>query len=180
MTSAAALSALVLNADYRPLSAFPLSTWSFEKTMRKVMTDRVVVVSEYDVTLRSARLEYRPPSVVALKRYVQRPENVGPSREAIWLRDDGRCQYCDRALSLREFTFDHVTPRCRGGKSTADNLVVCCVSCNQAKGSSMSMKPLRQPYQPTEQELARKKRQGKGAVHTTWLDFMYWMEELDP
>lgn len=179
MTSAAALSALVLNADYRPLSAFPLSTWSFEKTMRKVLSDRVVVVSEYDTVLRSARLAYRPASVVALKNYIQRPETVGPSREAIWLRDDGKCQYCSVELSLRDFTFDHVTPRCKGGKSTASNLVVACVSCNSKKGAGSIMKPLRQPYVPTAHELARKKKMGKGAIPVTWLDYMYWMEGLE-
>ncbi len=29
--------ALVLNADYRPVSCYPLSTWSFERTMRNVL-----------------------------------------------------------------------------------------------------------------------------------------------
>ena len=43
MSTTAQLHALVLNADFRPLNCYPLSTWSFERTMRKVLSDRVVV-----------------------------------------------------------------------------------------------------------------------------------------
>ena len=37
--------ALVLNADYRPLSYYPLSLWSWQDTVKSVFLDRVVFVS---------------------------------------------------------------------------------------------------------------------------------------
>ena len=40
--------ALVLNADYRPLSYYPLSLWSWQDTVKSVFLDRVIIVSTYD------------------------------------------------------------------------------------------------------------------------------------
>ena len=37
--------ALVLNADYRPLSYYPLSLWSWQDTVKSVFLDRVIIVS---------------------------------------------------------------------------------------------------------------------------------------
>ena len=36
--------ALVLNADYRPLSYYPLSLWSWQDTVKSVFLDRVIIV----------------------------------------------------------------------------------------------------------------------------------------
>ncbi|MEL7544078.1 MAG: HNH endonuclease, partial [Pseudomonadota bacterium] len=40
--------ALVLNADFRPLSYYPLSLWSWQDTVKAVFLDRVNIVSEYE------------------------------------------------------------------------------------------------------------------------------------
>ena len=45
--------ALVLNADFRPLSYFPLSVWSWQDAVKAVFLDRVNIVSEYDEEVRS-------------------------------------------------------------------------------------------------------------------------------
>ena len=45
--------ALVLNADFRPLSYYPLSLWSWQDTIKAVFLDRVNIVSEYDRVVRS-------------------------------------------------------------------------------------------------------------------------------
>src|SRR5690606_11827208 len=45
--------ALVLNADYRPLSYYPLSLWSWQDAIKAVFLDRVNIVSRYDVLVRS-------------------------------------------------------------------------------------------------------------------------------
>ena len=39
--------ALVLNADYRPLSYYPLSLWSWQDTVKSVFLDRVIIVSSW-------------------------------------------------------------------------------------------------------------------------------------
>ena len=42
--------ALVLNADYRPLSYYPLSLWSWQDAVKSVFLDRVSIVNYYDRT----------------------------------------------------------------------------------------------------------------------------------
>ena len=51
--------ALVLNADYRPLSYFPLSLWSWQDALKSVFLERVNIVSEYDRVIRSPSFEMR-------------------------------------------------------------------------------------------------------------------------
>ena len=62
--------ALVLNADFRPLSYFPLSTWSWQDTVKAVFMDRVNVVSEYEHQVHSPSFAMQLPSVIALRKYV--------------------------------------------------------------------------------------------------------------
>ena len=182
MTSAAAYSALVLNADFQPLRAFPLSVWSFERTLRNVIKGgRVSVVSEYDVTLNSQKWSYRPPSVIALCKFVKVPQDPPFCREAIALRDDLTCQYCGTQFeSMRDLTFDHVLPRSHGHGLGFLNTVLACVPCNQRKSNRTDIKPIRPPYKPTAQELARKRRAGGGADKATPLDWAYWLQALEP
>ena len=50
--------ALVLNADFRPLSYFPLSVWDWQDTIKAVVAKRVNVISEYDMEVRLPGLTY--------------------------------------------------------------------------------------------------------------------------
>ncbi len=47
--------ALVLNADFRPLSYFPFSVWAWQEAVKAVFLDRVSVLNEYDDEVRSPR-----------------------------------------------------------------------------------------------------------------------------
>ena len=62
--------ALVLNADYQPLSYYPLSTWSWKDALKAVFLERVNVVSEYDKYVRSPSTKFKLPSVISLKDYI--------------------------------------------------------------------------------------------------------------
>ncbi len=42
------------------------------------------------------------------------------------------CEYCEKTSDL---SWDHIIPRSKGGPDTADNLILCCKSCNSSKGS---------------------------------------------
>lgn len=44
-----------------------------------------------------------------------------------------KCRYCGRTLSTEERTLDHIYPRGYGGVSITDNLLPCCIPCNQSK-----------------------------------------------
>ena len=56
--------ALVLNADYRPLSYYPLSLWPWQDAVKAAWLDRVDIVAEYDEVVRSPSTQIRIPSVV--------------------------------------------------------------------------------------------------------------------
>ena len=169
---------LVLNADFQPVRIHPLSTWGFERAMHAVIGDRVTVLEEYDVEFRSANLTYRPPSVVALKRYVRVPQKVAFNRLNIFLRDDFTCAYCEHKFSTRDLTFDHVIPRARGGRNTPDNVVSACMPCNSRKGDKL-IRPRRMPQPMDPREMARKAHRIKGELHTDWISYLYWSGVLE-
>ena len=62
--------ALVLNADFRPLSYYPLSLCSWQDTVKSVFLKRVSVIECYEQQVRSPTLTFDLPSVIALKNYV--------------------------------------------------------------------------------------------------------------
>ena len=45
-------SALVLNADYRPLSYFPLSLWTWQDSIKASISNRVTILAEYEDVVR--------------------------------------------------------------------------------------------------------------------------------
>ena len=72
--------ALVLNADYRPLSYYPLSLWTWQDAIKAAWLERVDIVAEYDEVVRSPSTEIRIPSVVVLKDYVKPQKRVKATR----------------------------------------------------------------------------------------------------
>ena len=179
-----AFPALVLNADFRPLSYFPLSIWPWHETVKAVFLDRVNIVSEYDETVRSPSFEMRLPSVISLKEYVPLNRRPAFTRFNVFLRDGFRCQYCGVRLPVEDLTFDHVIPRSRGGRTTWDNVVTASGKMNLLKGNltpqEAGMKLLREPRQPTLFELQRQARKfPPNYLHESWNDFLYWDSELE-
>lgn len=176
--------ALILNADYRPLSYYPLSVWPWQEAVKAVFRDSVVVISEYDRIVHSPTQEIRLPSVLALKEYVTTHRRPAFTRFNVFLRDNWYCQYCNDLFKTQELTFDHVTPRSRGGRTTWDNIVTACRSCNTRKGSKMlhecDMKLKREPREPSAYQLQEYGRKfPPHFLHESWGDFLYWDSELD-
>ena len=174
-------SALVLNADYRPLSYCPLSLWSWQNSLKAALLDRVSVVSEYEKVVRSPSTEFRLPSVVALREFIKPIAIPAFTRFHLFLRDEFKCQYCG---STSELTFDHVVPRSLGGKTTWENVVTACAPCNLSKGSrqlSESGKALQcKPRCPTSEQLLNIGRKfPPDYLHQSWMDFLYWDAELE-
>lgn len=174
--------ALVLNADYRPLSYYPLSLWSWQDSLKAVFLDRVNIVSEYDRVVRSPTTEFRLPSVVSLKTYVKPSRQPAFTRFNVFLRDKFMCQYCGAHDDL---TFDHVVPRSRGGQTTWLNVVTACAPCNLQKGGAMpkaaGMFPMQKPYCPSVAQLhANGRLFPPNYLHESWMDYLYWDTELDP
>ena len=177
--------ALVLNADYRPLSYFPLSLWSWQETVKAVFLERVHIVSEYDRFVHSPSWAFRLPSVISLKKYIAATKRPAFTRFNVFLRDRFACQYCGGPFPPGELTFDHLTPRSRGGYTTWENVVTACISCNLSKGNrrpeECRMYPRTEPVMPTVHHLQRNGRAfPPNYLHESWRDYLYWDTELDP
>lgn len=56
-------------------------------------------------------------------------------RFEIFKRDNFTCQYCGRNVKSDNIKLntDHIIPRSKGGKDTAENIVTCCEECNLGK-----------------------------------------------
>jgi len=176
--------ALVLNADFQPLSYFPLSTLPWDRAIKGVYERTHYVVEEYDQEVRSPSVTMRLPSVLALVRYQPVPKHVAFTRFNVFLRDHFRCQYCGGKHATADLTFDHVTPRSRGGITSWTNVVASCSPCNVRKDNKTpaeaKMWPQRAPKQPSAGELMAAKRAfPPGYLHESWADYLYWDSALE-
>ena len=176
--------ALVLNADFRPLSYFPLSLWSWQEAIKAVFLDRVTVISEYDRVVHSPTAEFRLPSVISLKEYVPTKRKPAFTRFNVFLRDNFSCQYCLSHFPTQDLTFDHVVPRSRGGRTTWANVVTACSPCNLQKGNRLLKRSgltlQHPPQQPSNFDLQRNGRSfPPNYLHESWRDFLYWDSELE-
>jgi 5-methylcytosine-specific restriction endonuclease McrA len=173
--------ALVLNADFRPLSYYPLSLWPWQEAIKAAFLDRVLIVAEYDAVVRSQRSSIRIPSVVVLKEFVKPQKRVAFTRFNLFLRDEFCCQYCG---SKGDLTFDHVVPRSRGGVTSWENVVAACSPCNLRKANkSLSQSGLHlrhPPRRPTPEDMQRAGRRfPPNYLHDSWADYLYWDAELE-
>ena len=141
---------LVLDVGMRPLR---VESW--QKVICDLFLGKVEVI-EYsrDRTIRSASQIWQMPSVVRIVRQFKREKiRVKFSRINIYARDGFCCQYCRQRFFSEDLTFDHITPRSKGGRTTWENIVTCCVPCNKTKAdrnpSEAGMKLVRQPKKPT-------------------------------
>lgn len=166
---------LVLNADAKPYSILPLSTISWQESIKYYVLDKVTVLEWYDDwVVSSPSWETKVPAVVLVKKYIKKNTSVRLSRFNVLLRDSFECQYCDDMLSKSDATLDHVIPRSLGGKTTWTNIVASCGSCNVLKGNKVAMKPKNRPYKPTYYELIKNKELLNISIkHESWNNFIF-------
>ena len=124
---------LLLNQTYEPLG-----TLSVARAIVMTLKDGVFV-EEWDGerVLRSASAEFRVPSVIRRRTYInirRRREQSSMKRLRIYTRDKFRCQYCGAKKTASELTLDHILPRSRGGLNSPINVVTACLKCNNRKG----------------------------------------------
>lgn len=172
--------ALVLNADYRPISYHPLSTLGWEEAIHAVFKGRVDVVDYYDIEIHSPSTTMLLPSVVALREYKTVKKHAAFTRFNVFLRDGFKCQYCGNQYRAEDLTFDHVNPRCLGGTSRWDNVVAACRPCNGLKGHRTDMRPIRDPIKPSIYQLQDQGRKFPPKyLHDSWRDYLYWDSALE-
>lgn len=119
---------LVLNAGFEPLAVV-----SFKRALVLVMNEKATIVAaDAENPVWGSSGFFDRPSVILLTRYVRIPSSrlIPVSRRGVLRRDGQRCAYCAGSAN----TIDHVLPRSRGGQDSWENLVACCLRCNNAKG----------------------------------------------
>lgn len=118
---------LVLNAGYEPLSVV-----SDRRALLLVATGKASVLEDAGDPMRSPTRAWGRPLVILLHQYIRVPHtDAAPvSRKGVLRRDGHRCAYCGAHAT----TVDHVRPRSRGGENSWENLVACCLRCNNVKG----------------------------------------------
>ncbi|MCX8116380.1 MAG: HNH endonuclease [Desulfobacterota bacterium] len=139
---------LLLNSTYEPLRVV---TW--KKAVVMVMLGKVEVIEVYERVVRGVHISIQLPAVIRLYRLVRRrTPTVKFSRQNLYVRDKGVCQYCGHPFDPKELTYDHVLPRSRGGQTEWTNVVTCCLSCNLKKGGrtpeEAGMRLMKKPKAP--------------------------------
>lgn len=189
------LRALVLNADFRPLSTWPLSFIDARDAVHALFRERVTVVETWpNEFFRSPSTSVAVPKVVALRQYAPVSGQPKFCRRSILLRDRYRCQYCGDQYPSDQLTFDHLRPRSDDGKTEWGNILTACMRCNSLKSNKRAnfsgrkgvvssdgrLRPLKMPRQPTTAELLRNGLEFlPNDIRQDFGSFLYWNVELD-
>jgi len=160
------------------------STYDFE-TWREVSEFRAKHFrQEDDDWVRTARSEIQVPRVIRLLSYEKLPkQTVKFNRRNIFARDHNQCQYCGKKYPTTELSLDHIVPRSQGGRSTWENIVCSCITCNVKKGGrtpkQAHMTLVRKPEKPKRSPLLNLKLTlSKYQSWKTFLENAYWSVEL--
>lgn len=166
---------LTLSPNYEPIG-----TVSWKKAITLVYMNKVHMLEEYDEEIKSPSMTMKIPSVIVLKTGKwKRINSVRFSRTNVWIRDQGRCQYCNKHVSIHTFTLDHVHPKCYGGKTVWENVVVSCYDCNQKKGEKTpkeaNLNLLNAPRKPNNLPFINEivGHYNENYLHPTW---KFWLE----
>jgi 5-methylcytosine-specific restriction endonuclease McrA len=166
---------LVLNGDYRPLCYLPLSTIPWQQAIKLSFLDRIKVLEVYDDwEVHSPSRTLNVPALAITKEFMKYKRSVRFSRKNLYLRDLYQCQYCGETCDNDELTIDHVKPMSKGGKTTWENTVAACQTCNFKKGDKHQL-PRRLPFKPEYWHLV-----GASADHLNWhINHESWKPYLD-
>lgn len=125
------------------------------------------------------------PEVVLLTGFTRMPpRTVKFNRRNIYMRDQYMCQYCGIRPQREELTIDHIVPRSKGGKSTWENVVLACQSCNTRKGNKMpeevNMRLMKAPKRPHWLSTLRSTLRGpERPIWQRFVDVAYWNVTLE-
>ena len=122
--------------------------------MSLFISNKIEIIENYaEGVIRTVTKTFKIPAVVRLIKARHRTRSSYKlNKTNLYARDLGRCQYCRMAVSKRDGTYDHVTPRSKGGQTVWENIVLACSDCNAKKGSKSleesGMKLLTKPVRP--------------------------------
>lgn len=159
------------------------ANYSFE-SWRDISELKAAFKEPHEDWIQSVNYEIQVPRVIRLLWFDRVPkQTVRFNRRNIFARDGNHCQYCGKSFPSSELSLDHVQPRSRGGQTTWENIVCCCVSCNVRKGGrtpqEAHMHLVRPPAKPKRSPLLSiKLGNPKYESWKTFLDNAYWTVDL--
>jgi len=176
---------LVLDQSYLPVARV-----HWQRAVTLFFMGKVEIVDSYeDKEVRSVTLSIKMPSIVRFIRTIRSKKKVVKfSRENVYARDKGRCQYCGTGVHRHEATYDHVSPRAIGGKTEWSNVVICCYNCNQKKAcrtpeqANMRLRstPVRPRTLPDMRITITWRKNDPESWRAFCRDYQYWNCELEP
>ena len=168
------MSTLMLNADGAPVSWLPLSIIPWEEAVKYIVLEKATVLDFYeDWIVHSATWETQVPAVMILREYEKRKTSIRYSKHNVFLRDGYTCQYCGDDVSKKTATLDHVLPVSHGGKTTFENTVCACATCNANKGNDKKIVPRHKPVKPTYFQLVDKRKKMQWDIqHPSWANYL--------
>lgn len=171
---------LCLNADYSPMGISPLSTLSWQDAIKDSYLGKLDIIEYYkDWVVHSPNQTWRVPSVVVNKDYIKTSRTVQFNKANLCIRDNFRCQYCNKECETKALTMDHVHPKSLGGKKNWTNIVMSCRPCNTKKGHKTAMRPRCEPIKPTIGDIMGKiKKMPITIPDESWIPYIGWSPPL--
>lgn len=134
----------------------PISSETLQKTMKRLFSGKAKVldtetwqvyafidwmhqsIKDGDRYIKTTSGLIKVPDIIVMNNYSGDParnKKVIYNRRNVYRRDNGYCAYCTKKVKSDDWEIDHVLPRSRGGKSSFDNVVLCCTKCNRKKAN---------------------------------------------
>jgi len=164
---------------------------SFKKPEFQIK-DQHFIQNVYDEKLDSWHSVIKMPAVIRLMEFISPKKKLkffeSFTRSNVYERDKGICQYCGKEVSKNKFTFDHVIPKSREGKTNWKNIVCCCLKCNSKKDNrtpqEAGMKLIQKPVAPIIADnynlsmIKKIKAYSNAFNNQKWIDYLYWNIEI--
>jgi 5-methylcytosine-specific restriction endonuclease McrA len=143
---------ILLNSDYTPLGFI-----GWKKALKLIVKKKVEIIKSSTKIIHNFEntISMLIPEVIRLIKIIRNlwKRKVPFSKRNVLIRDNFICQYCKKPIKNEKPSIDHIIPKSKGGKSTFENTVVCCLPCNLKKDnktcSEAKMFPISRPVQPT-------------------------------
>ena len=135
-----------------------------------------LTIRPWDLVINSAHMSIRVPTIIIVTNFNKMPVKSfrgKPSKDAIYTRDRGICQYTGKKIDRNSATVDHIIPRSKGGENSWANLVLCSRDINSKKGNRLNtevgLKLIKQPSIPQPDPVSSLIKEAK---HRDWEHFL--------
>ena len=121
---------VILNGDYSYLNSV-----DWKRAICLILKGKTEVLKYTENVLKCADGSFmKIPAVMKLMKVIRMiyRHKVPYSKKNIMIRDNYACGYCG---TNKELTIDHIIPFSKGGKTSFENCITACQSCNHKKGS---------------------------------------------